>query len=54
MKSITFSSDEADYERRKRLERRTLDSIVRFDATDRLPRDRVHDRRAIPFLIGGA
>ena len=44
---ISFSGQETDYERRKRLERRTLDSIVRFDATDRLPRDRVHDRSAI-------
>ena len=42
---ITFSGQETDYERRKRLERSTIESIRRFDATDRLPRDRVHDRR---------
>ena len=44
---ITFSGQETDYERRKRLERSTIESIRRFDATDRLPRDRVHDRDAL-------
>ena len=51
---ITFSGQETDYERRKRLERSTIESIrrfdatdSRFDATDRLPRDRVHDRDAL-------
>ena len=44
---ITFSGQEIDYKRRKRLERSTLESIRRFDAADRLPRDRVHDRNAL-------
>ena len=45
---ITFSSEETDYERRKRIERSTIDSIRRFDATNLVPRDRVHDRNARP------
>ena len=41
---VTFSGAETDYQRRKRLERNTIDSIGKFDATDRQSRDRVHDR----------
>ena len=44
---ITFSGEETDYERRKQLERSTIESIRRFDASDRLPRDRVHERDAL-------
>lgn len=41
---ISFSGAETDYQRRKRLERSTIESIGRFDAADRQSRDRVHDR----------
>jgi len=40
----TFSGQEPDYQRRKRLERSTIESIRGFDATDRLPRVPIHDR----------
>ena len=41
---IAFSRAETDFQRRKRLERTTIESIGRFDAADRQSRDRVHDR----------
>lgn len=41
---IAFSGAETDFQRRKRLERSTIESIGRFDAADRQSRDRVHDR----------
>lgn len=41
---IAFSGAETDFQRRKRLERSTIESIGCFDAADRQSRDRVHDR----------
>jgi plasmid stability protein len=42
-----LSSDESDFERRKRLQHETIASIRAFRAADRLTRDEVHDRRAV-------
>lgn len=42
-----FAGEETDYDRRKRLERETLDSIDTFRGSDRLTRDDAHDRDAL-------
>jgi plasmid stability protein len=42
-----LSADESDFDRRKRLQHDTLAGIRAFRAADRLPRDEVHDRRAV-------
>jgi plasmid stability protein len=44
---IEFSGGETDYDRRKNLQRKTLESIRSFRAKDRLKRDEIHDRDAI-------
>lgn len=45
---ITLGEDEeTDFERRKRLQDEVLASIRSFSASDRLGRDRVHDRDAV-------
>lgn len=38
---------ESDFDRRKRLQRETMDSIRNFNAGDRLSRDEVHARHAV-------
>jgi plasmid stability protein len=42
-----FAGEETEYDRRKRLERETLATIQRFKASDRIPRDEVHERHAL-------
>jgi hypothetical protein len=42
---VELASGETEFERLKRLERETREQIVNFNASDRLPRDEVHDRR---------
>ena len=44
----SLSGEESDVDRRKRLQQETLDSIRAFRAADRVNRDEVHDRRALP------
>ena len=44
---IEFAGEETDFERRKRLQAETLDSIQAFRAGDRLTRDEVHRRDAL-------
>lgn len=41
---IELASGETEFERLKRLEQAIRESIVDFDASDRLSRDEVHDR----------
>jgi plasmid stability protein len=41
---IEFAEGESDFERRKRLQERTIESIQAFRAGDRLNREDVHDR----------
>lgn len=43
-----LSGDESDFERRRRLQQDTLNSIRAFRAADRISRDEVHGRRALP------
>ena len=43
-----LTEEESDLERRKRLQRETLAAIHTFSAGDRLSRDEVHDRHALP------
>ena len=43
-----LTEEESDMERRKRLQRETLASIHSFSAGDRLSREEVHERRALP------
>lgn len=45
---VQITNEETDWERRKRLERETIASIKAFSAADRLSRDEVHDRNALP------
>ena len=45
---IRLTEEESDLERRKRLQRETLASIHAFSAGDRLSREQVHDRHALP------
>jgi post-segregation antitoxin (ccd killing protein) len=45
---VQITNEETDWERRKRLEREIIASIEAFSAADRLGRDEVHDRNAIP------
>lgn len=40
--------EESDFERRKRLQRETIASIHAFSAGDRLSRDEIYDRNALP------
>jgi hypothetical protein len=42
---VELASGESEFERLKRLERETREKITNFDASDRLSRDEVHDRR---------
>ena len=42
-----FAEADADFERRKKLQRKTLASIRAFRATPRLTRDEVHERDAL-------
>ncbi len=44
---IEFAGAETDFERRKKLQDRTLASIRAFRASDRLSRDEVHHRDAL-------
>ena len=39
-----WAGEETDFERRKRLQDETLESIRRFRAGDRLPREAIHER----------
>jgi plasmid stability protein len=41
---IEFAGGETDYERRKSLQQKTLESIRSFRAKDRLSREEIHDR----------
>lgn len=45
---IKLAEEESDLERRKRLQREILASIHAFSAGDRLSRDQVHERHALP------
>lgn len=45
---IKLADEETDLERRKRLQRETLATIQAFSAGDRLSRDEVHQRNALP------
>ena len=42
---IELASGETDFERLKREERELRERITNFSASDRLPRDEIHDRR---------
>ncbi len=44
---IQVTSEESDWERRKRLERETIAAIATFRAGDRLSRAEVHERDAL-------
>jgi hypothetical protein len=44
---IEFAGGETDYERRKTLQKTTIESIRFFRAKDRLTREELHDRDAI-------
>jgi hypothetical protein len=44
---IDFAGGETDYERRRRLQERTLASVRAFRAADRLTREEVHRRDAL-------
>jgi hypothetical protein len=44
---VSLGEEETDFERRKRLQEQVLKSIGSFRAGERLPRDEVHDRRAV-------
>jgi hypothetical protein len=41
---LELASRETEFERLRRLEQEARERIVNFDASDRLPRDEVHDR----------
>lgn len=43
-----LTEEESNVERRKRLQRETLATIHAFSAGDRLDREEVHDRHALP------
>ena len=43
-----LSTSESEIDRRKRLQRETLATIRNFRAADRLSREDVHNRRALP------
>lgn len=43
----SFAGEESDFERRKRLQQQTLDSIAAFRAGDRLERDELYERREV-------
>ena len=45
---LQVTGEESDFERRKRLQRETIAAIHAFSAGDRLSRDQVHDRNALP------
>ena len=42
---ITYTQQESDFERRKRLQAEVLGTIAGFSAGDRLSRDDVHNRK---------
>jgi hypothetical protein len=43
-----LGDEEADADRRRRLQNQVLASIGRFKAGNRASRDRIHERRALP------
>lgn len=43
---VELAGDESDFQRRHRLQAETLATIRSFSASDRLPRDKVHQRSA--------
>ena len=43
----SFAGEESDFERRKRLQQQTLDTIAAFRAGDRLKRDELYKRREV-------
>lgn len=45
---VKLTEEESDLERRKRLQRETLAAIHTFSAGDRLSREEVHERNALP------
>ncbi len=45
---VQLTSEESDLERRKRLQRETIATINAFSADDRLSREQVHERNALP------
>jgi plasmid stability protein len=44
---LRLAEGETDFDRRKRLQAKTLAAIKRFHAGDRVGRDEVHDRDAV-------
>jgi hypothetical protein len=44
---VQLTTEESDWERRKRLERETIAAITAFSAADRVSRDEVYDRDAL-------
>jgi hypothetical protein len=44
---IEFAGGETENDRRKRLQKKTIESIRSFKAKDRLARDKAHDRDAL-------
>ena len=42
-----YAGVETEFDRRKKLQDRTLTSIRSFRASDRLPRDEIHERNAL-------
>ena len=45
---LQLTNGESDFDRRKRLERETIALIRDFSAADRLSRDELHERYALP------
>ena len=44
---VRFAGEETEFDRLKRLQDETIESIEGFRASDRLTRDEAHDRRAL-------
>ncbi|MBI2740338.1 MAG: hypothetical protein HYX38_27800 [Rhodospirillales bacterium] len=42
---VDLAGSESEFERLEKLERSLRDRVVAFSASDRLPRDEIHDRR---------
>ena len=45
---LQVTGEESDMDRRKRLQRETIESIRSFSASDRMSRDEIHERNAFP------
>ena len=45
---LQVTNGESDFDRRKRLERETIAAIRDFSAADRLSRDELYERHALP------